>query len=116
MRGVLEEHGGKPFQDVMRAIDAAYPFGPRRHHPYKIWLDERRKLAAELMRGPAGTAASSPLAIACPSCGAGEGRMCRDIATGGALFDEQEQHAFHDARRSRDSGPLFAGPGSAPTT
>lgn len=24
------------------AIDAAYPFGPRKYHPYKMWLKQRR--------------------------------------------------------------------------
>lgn len=27
----------------MAAIDAAYPFGERRHYPYKIWCRERRR-------------------------------------------------------------------------
>lgn len=26
----------------VKAIDAAYPFGERAHHPYKVWLKERR--------------------------------------------------------------------------
>src|SRR5579885_2310491 len=25
---------------VRAALRAAYPFGPRKHHPYRIWLDE----------------------------------------------------------------------------
>lgn len=25
------------------AIDASYPFGVRKNHPYQVWLDERRK-------------------------------------------------------------------------
>ena len=25
----------------MAIIDAAYPFGPREYHPYKMWLKER---------------------------------------------------------------------------
>lgn len=32
-----------PLADRVKAIDAAYPFGVRDHHPYKIWLDCRRK-------------------------------------------------------------------------
>lgn len=28
--------------DIKKAIDAAYPFGVRAYHPYKIWLSERR--------------------------------------------------------------------------
>ncbi|MEH2201152.1 hypothetical protein [Nostoc sp.] len=30
-------------QDLRCAIDASYPFGARKNHPYQIWLDERRK-------------------------------------------------------------------------
>lgn len=26
-----------------KAIDAAYPFGDRSHHPYKVWLRERKE-------------------------------------------------------------------------
>lgn len=34
--------------DLIKAIDAAYPFGERKYHPYKIWLDERRKALIRL--------------------------------------------------------------------
>ena len=34
--------------DAVRAIDAAYPFNERSHHPYKIWLDERKKTLIQL--------------------------------------------------------------------
>lgn len=105
IRGVLEEHGGKPYHEVMAAIDAAYPFGPRSHHPYKIWLDERRKLTRELVKA----GAASPLAIDCKACGAGTGRPCRDIERGGKLTDQHGVEAFHDTRDKRSSGPLFDG-------
>lgn len=29
-------------QQIKKAIDAAYPFGMRKYHPYKIWLSERK--------------------------------------------------------------------------
>lgn len=29
---------------VLTHVDAAYPFGPRSHHPYKAWLQERQIL------------------------------------------------------------------------
>lgn len=38
---VVAEHkanGG----DLKKMIDAAYPFGQRQYHPYKIWLSERK--------------------------------------------------------------------------
>lgn len=30
-------------EDRTKAIDAAYPFGPRSHLPYKMWLQARRE-------------------------------------------------------------------------
>jgi hypothetical protein len=39
---VLAETKGRPEAEVRAALRAAYPFGPREHHPYKIWLDEIR--------------------------------------------------------------------------
>jgi hypothetical protein len=56
---VLAENAGKPEPEVRAALRSAYPFGPREHHPYKIWLDEirvqtgRRKLTrrGERMQG-----------------------------------------------------------------
>lgn len=34
--------------DAVKAIDAAYPFYERANHPYKIWLDERKKTLIQL--------------------------------------------------------------------
>jgi hypothetical protein len=39
---VLVETAGKPPEEVRAALRAAYPFGVRRHHPYRIWCDEVR--------------------------------------------------------------------------
>jgi hypothetical protein len=53
---VLAETNGKPDVEVRAALRAVYPFGPREHHPYKIWLDEiriqtgRRKIGARVRR------------------------------------------------------------------
>jgi hypothetical protein len=33
---------GASLPERMKVIDAAYPFGQRAFHPYKIWLEERR--------------------------------------------------------------------------
>jgi len=30
-------------EERTKAIDAAYPFGPRSHLPYKMWLQARRE-------------------------------------------------------------------------
>ena len=37
---VLADTAGQPDADIRKALYDAYPFGPRTHHPYKIWLDE----------------------------------------------------------------------------
>jgi hypothetical protein len=42
------------FADKKKAIDTAYPFGPRSHHPYKVWLSERKRYLARLSDKPAG--------------------------------------------------------------
>ena len=48
MAGVLlkcQSNGMTP-ADTAKAIDAAYPFGERAHHPYKVWLRERKQFFA----------------------------------------------------------------------
>jgi hypothetical protein len=40
---VLEETKGKPDAEIRKALHDAYPFGPRKYHPYKIWLDEIKR-------------------------------------------------------------------------
>jgi hypothetical protein len=107
MLGVIEETQGQPFAAIVAAVDRAYPFGLRKHHPYKIWLDERRKLIDLLIRG--GESGAAPTAVSCPACGVARGCPCRDIVNGGRYVNEHGEELFHDARRSRDSGPLFAG-------
>lgn len=38
---------GKPPEETAKAIDAAYPFGERAHHPYKMWLKVRQEFFAK---------------------------------------------------------------------
>lgn len=40
--GVLRATRGKPESEIKSALHAAYPFGPRQYHPYRIWCDEIR--------------------------------------------------------------------------
>ena len=42
IKDVLAAMAGRPEHEIRAALRAAYPFGPRKHHPYKIWLDEIR--------------------------------------------------------------------------
>lgn len=37
---VLRDTQGWPEKKVRKALHDAYPFGPRKYWPYKIWLDE----------------------------------------------------------------------------
>ncbi len=30
--------------DLREAFSEGYPFGPRKHHPYKIWLNEIKRV------------------------------------------------------------------------
>ncbi|MGE5487582.1 MAG: hypothetical protein ACM3ZB_07150 [bacterium] len=39
---VLAENAGRPEAEIRAALRAAFPFGPRKHHPYRVWLDEIR--------------------------------------------------------------------------
>lgn len=39
---VVAETKGKTDAEIRAALRAAYPFGTREHHPYRIWLDEIR--------------------------------------------------------------------------
>lgn len=86
---------------IIARIDAAYPFGPRQHWPYKQWLIERRAAITRLNAD-----AATPGGRDCPACGARPGRPCRDIVGGQAV-------AWHvarvDAARAAQpsSGPLF---------
>lgn len=40
---VLRVTAGKPEADIKKALLEAYPFGPRKYRPYKIWCDEIRR-------------------------------------------------------------------------
>ena len=36
-------------KDLVKHVDAAYPFGPREHFPYKAWLAERWRQLKSLL-------------------------------------------------------------------
>jgi hypothetical protein len=86
---------GEDLAAITRRIDAAYPFGPREHWPYKVWLNERSH-ALDRLRAAVG----GPVARPCPACGARPGKPCRDIVGGQPV-------AWHVSRVQGDSGPLF---------
>lgn len=45
MRGALAD--GVDRDELLRRVDAAYPFGERKYYPYKAWLAVRRSLLFE---------------------------------------------------------------------
>lgn len=40
IRGVINDNPTAPLPELRKLISAAYPWGERRNHPYKIWLSE----------------------------------------------------------------------------
>lgn len=53
IREVLTETAGKTEPEIKKALHDAYPFGERRYHPYKIWLDEIKRQRSPLAKkGP----------------------------------------------------------------
>lgn len=40
IRAVIEREGAEDLAALRRALRAAYPWGPRRYHRYRIWCDE----------------------------------------------------------------------------
>lgn len=110
---VVAENPGKTDDELLELIDAAYPFGPREHWPYKVWLTERR--AWRISRVPI----DSPLAIICNACGADIGKRCREIVDPADVqeagyWPKLEIDTFHETRlvrfRVATSGPLFGEP------
>lgn len=122
---------GQPLAKRIAAIDAAYPFGERRYHPYKMWLAERR-VALDTIEGygkrpgrddvdvcaiardavECGRAAEAfqilkqapnRLGLVCPVCGMSVGRECRDVSNAVIV----ELLVPHEARLRPPSGPLF---------
>lgn len=39
---IIKENSGITIKELRKKISKAYPFGERKYHPYKIWLDEVR--------------------------------------------------------------------------
>lgn len=55
MRAVVKAHRSLAITDpaaLVKLVDAAYTFGGRAMHPYKVWLAERKILVAVLMPEP----------------------------------------------------------------
>jgi len=44
---VQKENPEAAGEDLRKLLSAAYPFGLRQHHPYKVWLKEVKKAVKE---------------------------------------------------------------------
>jgi hypothetical protein len=62
--GVLEANPTADAATLIALVDAAYPFGPREHHPYKAWLAERRLLIVDLEDVPRSAEESNAIEVA----------------------------------------------------
>lgn len=100
IRDVVEANSHLDDAALLRAIDDAYPFGLRKHLPYKMWLEERAKARAAIA---AKTRPGDPLARPCGACGAPIGKQCRRIADEGVM----RAGVYHESRSTPSSGPLF---------
>ena len=40
---VLQANKGLEEKELRKALREAYPYGQRKHHPYKIWCDEIKR-------------------------------------------------------------------------
>lgn len=49
---VLAENKGKSPDELLVLVRAAYPFGERAHHPYKVWLACVRATFRVMKRNP----------------------------------------------------------------
>ncbi len=52
IKKVLDDTKGADSAAIRKAISEAYPFGERRYHPYKIWLDEVKIQTGKKVRHP----------------------------------------------------------------
>ena len=43
IKEVIEREGRDDMKKLRKALRESYPFGERRHHPYKVWCDEVRR-------------------------------------------------------------------------
>ena len=52
IQSVMKENAGKSAKEISKAIREAYPFGERKYHPYKIWLDEVKVQTGKKVKHP----------------------------------------------------------------
>lgn len=50
-----------PIEERTKIVDAAYPFGERKYHPYKVWLQVRKEYLSRYQVRPDPSLAGLPL-------------------------------------------------------
>ncbi len=99
---VAAEHPGLDTVELLKLIDASYPFGERKYWPYRMWLKARQAWIRQ--RNGKDSIAMPPIDRKCAACGSQPGHACRSFDAVGPGFD---MDTFHDARMTPPSGPLF---------
>lgn len=97
---VIAEHFADTREQIMDAIDRAYPFGPRQYHPYKMWLAERALTKERLF------SSGDPITRSCPACGAKPGKPCLSIESKASALQTElvgviyrNETSMHEARK-----------------
>lgn len=49
---VMKDNPETKGKELLKLISAAYPFGARKYHPYKIWLDEVKIQTGQKVKHP----------------------------------------------------------------
>lgn len=87
--GIYQRAAGELSREaIIKSIDRAYPFGERKYLPYKMWLEARREVIADLDGGQLAV----NLNRRCPACGAKPGKPCRP-------FGDEQVSNMHESRR-----------------
>lgn len=95
---------------LLKAIDKAYPFGERRHHPYKCWLEERR-LLIELMNE-----APPPSRTEAEVCSVARDELELHPERAEAIREMLDEHAPNRLRRQCPACGVRAGVSCVPVT
>lgn len=85
--------------ELVAKVNEAYPFGERKYHPYKVWLEAMK----DFKRGLSAPATAT-MARVCPACGAKAGAPCYEFAARwepGTSRPTLPAGEFHEGRAPR---------------
>lgn len=90
---VIAENPLETDYGMLERIDKAYPFGPRKNLPYRMWLLERKLAMTRI--------STNPLFRVCGACGAGIAKRCKDM---GCDQFSQHRNVLDDAYKVLELG------------